>query len=163
MDVPDHVKSFWRKFLARTGRPAETPLYDAFHFTDSEAVADELAELVLRGVKAATASLLWEYEAEEGRIPAAGDLSVVTSWSGEPLCVIETTDVQTCPFEEVDEAFAAAEGEGDGTLAYWRQAHWSCFMRTCARLARQPSLRMPVVCERFEVVYAPARDDEHGR
>ena len=40
---------------------------------------------------------------------------------------------------EVTEDFAAAEGEGDGTLAYWRRVHWSYFGRECERLEGRPA------------------------
>jgi uncharacterized protein YhfF len=71
----------------------------------------------------------------------------------EPVCVIETTQVHVSPFEEVSEAFAAAEGEGDGSLKYWRDAHWPYFARECRRIGRAPDARMPVVCERFALIY----------
>ena len=44
------------------------------------------------------------------------------------------------------------EGEGDGSLAYWRDAHWAFFSRECARIGRAPSEAMPVVCSVFEVL-----------
>jgi uncharacterized protein YhfF len=55
----------------------------------------------------------------------------------------------------VDAEFAAAEGEGDRSLAFWREAHWSYFGRVCEKLGRERSRRMPVVCERFRVVFNP--------
>ena len=77
----------------------------------------------------------------------------MTNWSGTPLCVIETRDVAIVPYEQVTAEFAATEGEGDGSLRYWREAHWAFFGRECARIGRSPDPRMPVVCERFEVIY----------
>lgn len=160
MDIPEHIEPFWSNFLTKTRRPGGTPLYDVFHFADREAVANALADLVLRREKVATASLLWEYEAEGRRAPQRGDLSVVTRWDGLPLCVIETTEVQIEAFENVAEEFAAAEGEGDRSLAWWREAHWSYFGRICEKLGRERSWQMPVVCERFRVVFPQAKDDE---
>ncbi|HEY6135555.1 MAG TPA: ASCH domain-containing protein [Rubrivivax sp.] len=49
--------------------------------------------------------------------------------------------------------FAATEGEGDGSLRYWRRAHEAYFARECERIGRVPESHMPVVCERFDVVY----------
>jgi uncharacterized protein YhfF len=126
-----------------------------FAFGDGEALATELAALARRGEKAATASLLWETAAEGKRAPRPGDLSVVTAWDGRPLCVIETTGVEVHAFEDVGAEFAAAEGEGDRSLDFWRRAHWSYFGRVCERLGRERSPRMPVVCERFRVVFDP--------
>ena len=92
-------------------------------------------------------------EAAGKPLPEIGALSVVTDWRGAPLRVIETTHVEIVPFDRVDEGFAATEGEGDGSLRYWRDAHWRFFSRECARIGRRPDPQMPVVCERFEVVY----------
>jgi len=110
---------------------------------------------VLDGRKRATAGLLWAFEVERKPLPRPGDLSVVTRWSGQPLCVIETLAVDLVPFDDVTAEFAATEGEGDGSLAFWRQGHTEYFARECARIGRVPSGSMPIVCERFVVVYAP--------
>ena len=155
MDIPAPIEPFWSAFLTRAGRPRTTPLYEVFYFADHEALANSLADLVRRGEKAATATLVWENEAGGKDAPQPGDLSVVTSWDGRPLCVIETTDVRVHAFEDVDAEFAAAEGEGDRSLAFWREAHWSYFGRVCDRRGRERSRRMPVVCERFRVVFNP--------
>jgi uncharacterized protein YhfF len=56
-------------------------------------------------------------------------------------------------FDEVTEEFAATEGEGDGSLAFWREAHWAAFSRGFEGTARSARPDMPVVCERFEVVF----------
>lgn len=53
----------------------------------------------------------------------------------------------------MSEGFAAAEGEGDGSLAFWREAHWAAFSRGFEGTARSAESNMPVVCERFEVVF----------
>jgi len=151
------VAAFWAAFQAATGAVADARFYEAFAFGDSEELAASLAQLVLAGRKRATAGLLWALEAEGKRLPRAGDLSVVTTWAGQPLCVIETLQVDVVPFDQVGAEFAAREGEGDGSLTYWRQAHAEFFARECARLGRTASDAMPVVCERFVVLYPPLR------
>ena len=153
MELPEAVRPFWNAFVAKAGPDATARFYEVFHFDDNEPSANELADLVLSGVKRATACLVWVYEARRMPIPKPGDLSVVTWWNGQPVCVIETTRVEIRPYDEVDADFAATEGEGDGSLAYWREAHWRCFSRECQRIGRALDVKMPVVCERFEVVY----------
>lgn len=80
-------------------------------------------------------------------------MSVILNGAGEPLCVIETIEIRVKPFDDVDAAFAYDEGEGDRSLEYWREAHTSFFTRECTRLGRSMSITMPVVCERFRVVF----------
>lgn len=154
MTVPVAIQPFWNAFLAVHGRDATPLFYEAFHFDDNERSANELAALVLSGQKRATAALFWTHELTGKPLPEAGSLSVVTDWRGDPKCVIETTRVDIVAFEDVDEEFAATEGEGDRSLLYWRDVHWAYFSRECQSLGKEPSPGMPIVCERFEVVYA---------
>jgi uncharacterized protein YhfF len=128
-----------------------------WHFGDSVALARELADLVLHGPKRATAGLLWDAEADPTMMPVLGGYSLVTDHAGTPLLVIRTTQVDIRPYGAVDADFAAAEGEGDGSLEYWRDAHWAYFSRRCAALGRTPSTDMPVILERFALVYPLGR------
>lgn len=155
MPVPKAVRPFWNAFAQAQGGVDEVRFYEAFAFGDSPAMADELAALVLQGIKRATAGALRAYEGQAKPLPRPGELSIVTSGAGVPLCVIETLAVEVRPFDQVDADFAATEGEGDGTLAFWRAAHAAFFSRECAQAGRVFSPDMPVVCERFRVVYAP--------
>ena len=68
------------------------------------------------GVKVATASLLWEYDADGEAIPKVGQLSIVTDGDGEPVYIIKSTEVEIRQFNQVDADFAYDEGEGDRTL-----------------------------------------------
>jgi uncharacterized protein YhfF len=151
--IPPELEAYWS--AAQRGNPTldAARFYEAFAFGDSDRMADELAELVLAGVKRATASLAWTYEFEQRPPPAPGDLSIVKASSGAPLCVIETTAVDAVPFEDVTAEFAATEGEDDCTLESWRRGHAAFFARECARIGREPGPRMVVLCERFRVVF----------
>lgn len=122
---------------------------DAFAFGDSPRMADELLALVLAGVKTATCSWPAERSCEEG------DLSVVLDDRGVPAALIRTAERRERPFLEVDAAFAHDEGEGDRTLAWWRDAHRRFFGRL-TDLPRPFSDDETVLCERFELVYGRA-------
>jgi uncharacterized protein YhfF len=153
IELAPKARAFWARFDSMVGGDASARLYESFHFGDTESLADELAALVVAGTKRAKASLLWSYEAEDKPVPKPGYLSIVEQWSGEPVCIIETTSVAVLPFDQVSPEFAATEGEGDGSLEHWRTGHWAYFGRECARLEKEPSAGMPVVCETFRVVY----------
>ncbi|MCE2646940.1 MAG: ASCH domain-containing protein [Burkholderiaceae bacterium] len=149
---------FWEEFKNRATESSELSLYESFYFGDSAEMARELGELVVSGKKKATASSAWAFEAEGRAPPKVGDLSLVTDWTGNPMCIIETTSIEQVSFKEVSEEFAREEGEGDGSLEFWREAHTAFFERDCQRMGRQFHREMPVVCERFRVValYAPS-------
>lgn len=115
---------------------------------------DKLAELVLRGVKTATSSLRVLYELEHEPLPKQGDYSVILDSRGDARCVIKTTRVCVVPFDKVSEAHAYKEGEGDRTLAFWRETHRD-FFAGCLREAGLSFFgTMDVVCEEFEIAYA---------
>ena len=127
---------------------------DASQFGDTPELADELGALVVQGIKTATTSVIWFYADGEPQ-PHVGGFSVVLDGRGNPLCVTETTDVETKRFSEVDERFAYDEGEGDRSLTYWRQEHVRFFGRTLPAVGKAFSEDMLVICERFKVVYLP--------
>jgi uncharacterized protein YhfF len=54
---------------------------------------------------------------------------VVLDGQGVPKAVLKTTELTKRRFDEVDQAFAYDEGEGDRTLQYWREAHTRYFTR----------------------------------
>jgi len=141
----------WAHFKSRNPSVDDSRLYDVFCFGDSEALADELGSLVVAGTKRATAGSIWSLEAEGKSPPRPGDYSIVTTWSGRPLCIIETLSIEIIPFKSVGADFASTEGEGDGSLQFWRNAHKAYFSRECGRLGRAFSEDMPVVCERFQI------------
>ena len=153
MTIPANVAELWNAFAASGGGVDERRFYESFCFGDREDLANSLAELVLRGAKRATAGSVWSFEAEGKRLPEPGDVSIITNWSGGALCVIETETVDIVPFRDVSAEFAAAEGEGDGSLSFWQAAHREYFTRECARAGREFSEDMLVACERFKGVY----------
>jgi len=83
----------------------------------------------------------------------ADDLHIVTDSAGVAQCVLQTVQVAVTPFNEVDAAYAHLEGEGDRSLDYWRRTHWAYYERVLADTDYAPRPDMPVVCERFEVVF----------
>lgn len=152
--MADQIKILWQAYLDTLPDEGAAPeKYDAWSFGDNPDMADELADLVVRGIKTATAGLLWEYEAEREPLPEPEGMSVILDGAGSPLCIVETTQVEVKPFNQVGAAHAYDEGEGDRSLAFWREVHWHFFSRTCQAIGRTPSETMPVVCERFRVVY----------
>jgi uncharacterized protein YhfF len=142
--------------------PHRTTRVTAFSFGDSAALADELAALVAAGRKRATASLPIQFDSEGEPLPVAGDVSIVTRSDGTPVAIIETTDVALVAFGAVDAEFAAAEGEGDGSLAFWRAAHTEFFGRVHSRLGGRVDEASLVVCERFRVLYRPGAPGENA-
>jgi uncharacterized protein YhfF len=116
---------------------------ESFSFGDNPALADELLALVLEGKKRATC-----WAVSEGLKGAGiGKAMVVRDGAGRPRAVLRTVELTQCRYDEVDAAFAFDEGEGDRSLAYWRDAHQRYFTRL-----KLFDPKMMLWCERFELV-----------
>lgn len=127
--------------------------FSSDYFCGDEHNANLCAELIRIGQKTATCSLNIWYESGEEPMPTIGHLQVVVDWVGKPICIIKIDSVELCQYSEVTAEFAYAEGEGDRSLAGWRQGHWDFFANECEVLNIQPSETMMLVLEQFHVVY----------
>ena len=154
--MDDNVQAFWKSFLE--GQPGDPPpeTYSAWSFGNTPEMADSLGDLALKGIKSATTSLAWIYEKfPDEKMPVVGEYSIILDSAKQPLCIVKTSSVTTRKFSEIDEEYARTEGEGDGSLKYWKDVHWRYFLGECKLVEREPHEDMPVVCEIFEVVYPP--------
>lgn len=147
------IEAYWNAYLATLSDDERPTRYEAWGFGDSDTMADDLGQLVADGTKTATCSLLWEYEHDGDPLPQEGEHSIILDGRGAPMCIIKTVEIRQRPYNEVDAQFAYDEGEGDRSLQYWRDVHWTFFSRSCERIGRDISETMPLLCERFEVVY----------
>lgn len=115
-------------------------------------VPDELAQLVVDGVKTATCSGHIFYKLEKEPLPKVDDYSVVLNSQDEPVCIIRTTEVTILPMNKVSEEFAYAEGEGDRSYDHWKNAHVQFFTKALEEVNLEFSEDMLLVCERFELI-----------
>ena len=159
------LAEFWQTFLAESSyRSAMTnSMPEAWSFGDNPKLASDLCQLVLDGTKTATCSLLWEYEVEGESLPKSGELSIILDGEGQPCCVIETTEVAIQSYNQIEAAFAYEEGEGDRSLEYWRQAHWRYFTRVSQETGWTLHEAMPLVCERFRLLWKPTSYNEQEK
>jgi len=115
-------------------------------------IPDELAQLVVDGIKTATCSNYLVYELEKEPLPKVDDYSIVLNSKDEPVCIIRTSDVKIMPMNEVPEDFTFAEGEGDRSYDHWYKVHIEFFTKELKALGGEFSEEMLLVCERFELI-----------
>src|ERR1035438_2044747 len=92
------------------------------------AMRQRLNGLILDGHKRATAGLLLEYVREDEELESVGELLALLDDDSQRIATVVVTEISTVPFIEVPWKFAQAEGEGDESLAEWREGHrrfWS--------------------------------------
>ncbi|GAL60150.1 hypothetical protein EV102420_30_00370 [Pseudescherichia vulneris NBRC 102420] len=125
---------------------AKYPNALAWSIGDSVKLANQLADLVVKGKKTASCGSLASYQADSAS-PAVGSYHIILNGNQEPVCVIRMTSLRLVRFCDVDDAFARKEGEGDLSLEYWRTEHQRFFTQTGSF-----SEEMELVAEEFEVV-----------
>lgn len=147
------VPAMWYSFVAEQLEYSRRPMPEAFYLGTNQETADMCAVLVKAGIKTASSGALDAYANYEVPIPKVGDLAIITNYNGEAQCIIETTDVNLVPFNEVTEEYAMLEGEGDQSLDYWKQTHWAFFSEDLSSFGGKASEEMLVICEEFKVVH----------
>jgi uncharacterized protein YhfF len=151
---PD-IESFWQAYLASlpVGTKPRMLSDTIWQFGDTNELATRVGHLVSTGVKTATSALVWEMDYDGETPPQVGEIATVANGDGEPLCLIEITQVAIKPFNAIDEQFAFEYGENDRTLQQWRAESWKYFAQRCAVIRREPNETMPLVCLRFRLLY----------
>ncbi|MEQ6203651.1 ASCH domain-containing protein [Sulfitobacter sp. HNIBRBA2951] len=122
------------------------PEAETFRFGDSPELCAEILALVRSGVKTATCDAAASYGAGKDAWPEVGRRNVALNWDGTPAVMVETVEVFTRRFNEMDEAFVAAQGEFRD-LAHWRNGYEAYFRR-----AGLFAPDMKLMCERFKLV-----------
>ena len=143
-------EQMWSRYQQQNPQATD---YQAWAFCGGGPFADELGALVLQGTKAATASTVLAYQTENEPLPTVGCYSVVLSSLGDAMCVIRDTKVTVCPFDEVSERHAWLEGEGDRSLASWREVHHRFFKMDYDAAGLPYDENGLCVLEEFEIVY----------
>jgi len=124
--------------------------YEAWPFGGAP---DELADLVVQGIKTATCSAYDLYQINHEPLPQAGDYSIILDSREEAVCIIKTRKVYVTELRNVSEEHAFKEGEGDQSLEYWRIVHINFLTNELASVNKTFDENTKVVCEEFEVVY----------
>lgn len=145
-------EEMWHEFCRTTNTDENTP-YDMWKFCGGGALGDELANLVLAGVKTATASAKISYEFYKEELPKAGAYSVVLFDHEEAACVIQNVKVSVVPFCKVSAEHAYKEGENDRSLAKWREAHRLAFTPEYEEAGLAFDENGDCVLEEFQVVF----------
>lgn len=139
---------YWNQYWEQLGREKPSSV-SAWQFGASP---DHLAQLVIDGIKTATCSGHIFYELENEPLPVVGQYDIILNSQDEPVAIIQTTEVDILPMNEVPEDFAIAEGEGDRTYRYWKEVHVKFFTNELQAVGLQFTEDMLLVCQRFKLV-----------
>ncbi|MDR0846415.1 MAG: ASCH domain-containing protein [Lactobacillales bacterium] len=149
------AQEFYDKFRAtEAGKDApDTVLEECIYAFGTGEMADRLSELVCAGIKRATTDVEDLIEFYEERKPAVGDYNIVLNAAGEPVAITKVTRVEVTPFDEITDEYAFIEGEGDKSLAYWKNGHEKFFAPFYEEAGIPWTGKNLMYCIYFELVY----------
>jgi len=150
------IEPFWLDYQRACAVAVEG--FSAAPLGHTARLADALAELVVAGVKRAHATLLCDFEKDLEPLPQPGDHLVVLDGSGAPRAIVRTTHVEKRRFNEIDDAFAFAAGEGDLSLRWWLTAHRQDYAERAEAEGFEAHERLELVLEYFDLVWPHPRD-----
>lgn len=127
--------------------------YTVWQFLNGEKGCNRLASLVRAGIKTATSSPKFAFEADGEKIPEVGDYSIILDSDEEPQFIIRDTAVTIRKFSEIDADFAYKEGEGDQSLEYWQKVHREYFAKLAEEYGTAFDDDTELVCEEFEIIF----------
>ena len=145
------VEEFWKDYLVQSEDQNSELQISMF---GDESSCDELVSLIASGKKTAGSSLLKDFESCNEEIPKVGRVSLVVDSKGQPVCIIEVTEVIQFSFKDVPLRVAQSEGEGDLSIEYWKKAHTDFFSPSKDALAIDQLDDEIIVTEFFKVIYS---------
>ncbi len=148
-----HTQAYWNDFIRQHPQYQDHSIPEDYYFCNREKDANTCSDLVVQGIKTGTCGALIQYQIEQEAPPQTGSLWIITDWDKRPTSLIKITSVITKKFKDIGEEWAKKEGEGDRSLAYWREGHWDFFVRELAQYGLSPTEDLELVCEEFERVY----------
>ena len=140
-------EAFWLSYCEESSMDAAAQFVRAYRFGDTP---DELAQLVATGVKTTTSNAEKLWTLKQKRMPICGDYNIIMNKQYEPVALIQITKVEIKRYDEIDEAFAIAEG--DGSYENWDRIHERYYKEQLAIYDEPFSKEIPLLCQTFQLV-----------
>jgi len=147
------IIKFWNKFIIDNPNYKNFIIPESFYFCDNKIDADKCAELVINGVKQATASSIWSFKVNNENLPEIGDLNIITNWNKIPKAIIKTTKTEIIKYKDITAQFAYIEGEGDRSLSYWKKVHKNYYSREMKGSKEKFTQDLLILCQYFKTIY----------
>ena len=153
--IDKSVYEMWERYTQSNPDIKDKELPDSWYFHDNKEDANRLAELTVNGVKRATTSGLYAwYKEANANLPQVGTIQIITDFEGKAQAIIETTKVDTIPFNQISKEYAALDiGTNIEPLEKWKKAHWDYLSRVMKENGEKPTEEMLLVCEWFKTIW----------
>ena len=150
-------KIFLENFKENNPQINDPHFGSSWSFGDSKEMANELAELTLKGIKTATASAYIQYKLADEEMPIINKnrYDILLNGDNVPVAIVQTSKVYVTTFDKVTEEHAFKEGEGDRSLEYWKRVHlefWTNIFKL-ENIQGTDIETMKIVCEELQLIW----------
>ncbi|MBW7930990.1 MAG: ASCH domain-containing protein [Gammaproteobacteria bacterium] len=144
------IDGFRDRCRARLGNVDADAGYRVRPIGNTPQLSRSLLQLIARGEKTG----LFSDPAAMDPVPAAGEYFIFTDHAGKPHCMVRLTESRVLRFADVGPAETACESPAARDPAAWRKIHGRYWQGVCAAAGREFSEEMPLLFQRFELLYA---------
>jgi uncharacterized protein YhfF len=152
MKLNERELAYWKSYLKALPEKPLNRFVEA-GIPGDDKIADQLLALYLSGKKSAGSSLVKDFEIAGDPLPEVGNFWIILDSNKEPRCIVKTVRVEIYQFDQVPEEVAIAEGEGDLSLEYWREAHIDFFTPFLESWGITDLDREKLITEFYELVH----------
>jgi uncharacterized protein YhfF len=144
------IDAFWAR--CRTALTPDDPgaCFGVKPIGNTPQLSDSLLGLIASRQKTG----LFSGSAPEESQPRPGDCFVFTDCEGRPRCAVRMVECRVVRFMDVGPVETACESPAARDLAAWRDIHGRFWKRTLEAQGRSFSEDMPLLFQRFELLYA---------
>jgi uncharacterized protein YhfF len=150
-------RAFWNDYLARlsAGDRPRKPFVEAA-FAGGREGTDALIRLYREGKKTAGSGLVKDYKTAGDPLPKVGNYWIILDSRERPQFIVKTLRTEINMFGKIPKSVARAEGEGDLSISYWKEAHRAFFSPFLSKWGIADIDEAEVITEHFEIVHPRA-------
>ena len=146
-------KEFWNEYIKQNSIELAENVFVEANPAGSLEITDDLIDLYLAGKKSAGSSLVEDFETCGDPLPKVGNFWILLNSKEEPVMILKTVRIEINKFKDIPVRIAIAEGEGDSSLAYWKEVHSRLYSPYLKQWGVDDINEAHVITEFFEIVH----------
>lgn len=143
---------FWAEYAASVNLSEDEYFSGELGFEARGFAGNERIASVLSGQKTGYFASLATYTIDNEPLPATGEYYVVMDNNSQPVCIVQSDEVEIVPFNQVPWAMAMLEGE-DENLEQWRAKEREYLEEEADIVGFEFTEDLKLVFMRFHLVY----------
>jgi uncharacterized protein YhfF len=146
------VEQFWSRCKEALDSEPLGDRYTVRRLGNTAALSRDLLGMITRGEK--TGGFSRPEDLPGGTPPAQGDYVIFTDFEGVPRCLVRIEECRRMQFREIGAEQTACESEAARDPEVWRDIHRRYWTPMLAAEGRTFSEEMPVIFQRFRLLYS---------